>query len=89
MEGHICFNTSYTYNTLSQALFFQQTDQLTKKVNFLPSHYSEVKSGKNGKQAGAELCQAQAQVALPAEAELILSNSIFLADFQMFKSKFC
>jgi hypothetical protein len=36
-------------------------------------HFSFVSNKKERKQAGAELCQAQAQLALPAEAELILT----------------
>ena len=41
------------------------------------------------RQAGAELCQAQAQVRLPAMAELILTVEFhILADFQLFSSSF-
>ena len=36
-------------------------------------------------QAGAELCQAQAQVGLPAGAELILMLSSMEAVFHLFK----
>jgi hypothetical protein len=39
------------------------------------------------KQAGAELCQAQAQVGLPAKAELILMLSSMEAIFHLFKKK--
>ena len=38
------------------------------------------------KQAGAELCQAQAQVGLTAEAELILMLSSMEAVFHIFKT---
>jgi hypothetical protein len=37
------------------------------------------------KQAGAELCQARAQVGLPAEAEQILKLSSMEADFHLIK----
>ena len=37
------------------------------------------------RQAGAELCQAQAQVGLPAEAELILMLSTIEDVFHLFK----
>ena len=37
------------------------------------------------KQAGAELCQAQAQVGFTAEAELILMLSSMKAVFHLFK----
>ena len=41
--------------------------------------------GKVEEQAGAELCQAQAQVGLTAEAELILMLSSMEAVFHLFK----
>ena len=47
--------------------------------------YYSVFHKKIEQQAGAELCQAQAQVGLTAEAELILMLSSMEAVFHLFK----
>ena len=61
------------------------SDQKVMVMSFLSSgqhRMAELQMIKHKEQVGAEQCQAQAQVGLPAEAELMLSFMYVLPSFQ-------
>ena len=69
-EFYFSFNVNVNVNVKCKYITSSQP------WNSYENNFSSIENNNNGEQAGAELCQAQVQVCLAAEAELILLSSM-------------